>query len=418
MNIAVLNANPKVSPFDGYLNDLQASLESDGHRVTVIPLRERTIRFCAGCFACWVKTPGECAIPDDGPEFRRAVIRSDFTLLASPLRMGFPSALLKKTIDRLLPLLHPYFEPVHAEAHHRRRYDRYPRLGLLLEKEPDTDGRDLSIVSDIFRRAALDLKSALDFALTTEIHPTELARRIASPDVKPLPPAPYRKPTTGAAILPPAKILLLNGSPHGARGTTQALLDAFGEGFASMPGKSAVRHVLAHPPQPEKLFRAFADAECVWLGTPLYVDAMPGIVKAFVETLEPLRGRRGNPPVGFFIQSGFPEGLHSRYLEAWFEKLAARLDTAYLGTVVRGAAPFTGNTARVLRRLGRGFALNGALDPKALRSIVGMERFPPLPDPIWRILLRLMNANGYFNSQLKQNGAYERRFATPYLDHS
>ena len=41
--------------------------------------------------------------------------------------------------------------------------------------------------------------------------------------------------------------------------------------------------------------QAFADAECVWLGFPLYTDGMPGIVKTFIEALEPLKGREDNP---------------------------------------------------------------------------------------------------------------------------
>jgi hypothetical protein len=259
------------------------------------------------------------------------------------------------------------------------------------------------------------LKSALDFALTTEIPPSELALQIAARGAKPLPLAPHRTATAGTAIVPPSKILLLNGSPRAEHGTTQALLNAFGEGFTSVGGNTAELHQLARLKHAETLARLIANSECVWLGTPLYVDAMPGTVKAFIETLEPLRRRKGNPPVGFFIQSGFPEGLHSRYLEAYFEKLAARLGSVYLGTIVRGAAPFMEKASRTLQELGRGFALQGRLDPALLRSAVGLERFPPLPNSVYRILIRVLNANGYFDSQLKQNGAYKRRSDKPYL---
>ena len=84
------------------------------------------------------------------------------------------------------------------------------------------------------------------------------------------------------------------------------------------------------------MVQAFAGAECVLLGFPLYTDAMPGMVKHFIEALEPLAGRKDNPSLGFLVQSGFPEGLHSRYVERYLEKLAERLGCPYLGTIVKG----------------------------------------------------------------------------------
>jgi len=52
---------------------------------------------------------------------------------------------------------------------------------------------------------------------------------------------------------------------------------------------------------------------------------MPGIVKVFIESLEPLCSREGNPDVGFIVQSGFPEAIHSRYVEKYLEKPSLRL---------------------------------------------------------------------------------------------
>ena len=78
------------------------------------------------------------------------MINADFILWAAPLKMGFPAALLKMANDKHLPLIHPYMVVDQGEAHHLKRYARYPRLGLLVEKEADTDERDLQIVSDIY----------------------------------------------------------------------------------------------------------------------------------------------------------------------------------------------------------------------------------------------------------------------------
>jgi hypothetical protein len=77
--------------------------------------------------------------------------------------MGFYSALLKKTTDKLIPLIHPYAVVDQGEAHHLARYERYPLQGLLLGKGDDADDEDVAIVSEIHARTALNFKSRLAF---------------------------------------------------------------------------------------------------------------------------------------------------------------------------------------------------------------------------------------------------------------
>ena len=122
MTICILNGNPSAAAgngFDAGLRRLAAALEARGQRVEELVLRDLEIRSCRGCFDCWLKTPGQCVLADDGARVCRAVLRSDLLLLASPLIMGFVSAQLKLCLDRVIP---------RAEA-----------LGvqLLIEPEPD-----------------------------------------------------------------------------------------------------------------------------------------------------------------------------------------------------------------------------------------------------------------------------------------
>jgi multimeric flavodoxin WrbA len=131
--------------------------------VTELPLRRLDIRYCIGCFDCWLKTPGECHSRDASADVRRAIIASDWTLFASPLVMGFPSALLKKTMDKMLPLIHPYMVLDRGELHHRARYTHYPKFGLILAREDDTDEDDIRLVSELFARTMRNIKSSLKF---------------------------------------------------------------------------------------------------------------------------------------------------------------------------------------------------------------------------------------------------------------
>lgn len=417
MKITILNGNPVSSAFDTYLAQLKTRLEADAHIVTQLDLRTLPLRYCVGCWGCWVKTPGECVARDASLEMDRAVINADFVLWAAPLKMGFPSALLKMANDKHLPLIHPYMVVDHGEAHHLKRYAHYPRVGLLVEKEADTDTRDLQIMTDIHCRTALNFKTRLEFSLTTETLPAEIAARIAKRTVLPLP-GPFAA-TEGVTIPHPSRLTLFNGSPRGRRGNTPIFLREFAQGF----GGEAETHHLIQVKQTDRHVQAFAEAECAWIGFPLYTDSMPGSVKHFFEALEPLVGRKSNPPVGFVVQSGFPEGLHSRYIERYLEKLAARLGSPYLGTIVKG----NGEGVRImppemthslfddLQALGAGLKRDGHLDPAILRHIAKPERYPAYLWPIFQVFVRLPIAHSYFDDMLKKNRAYERRFARPFL---
>ncbi len=180
MKITMLNGNPDAgnAAFDGYFKNLSDVLASDGHTVTVFALREMDIKYCTGCWGCWVKTPGECTVADESRDVCRAAINSDFVLWASPVIMGFYSALLKKVTDKFIPLVHPYAVFDQGEAHHLARYDKYPLFGLLLEKSAETDDEDIKIISDIHRRTALNIKTTLSFTKLTLDPVEEVAREI------------------------------------------------------------------------------------------------------------------------------------------------------------------------------------------------------------------------------------------------
>jgi multimeric flavodoxin WrbA len=165
MNVTILNGNPKSENivFDNYLNELSNYLQQQNHQSVVFILRDMNIKPCIGCFDCWIKTPGICVSKDDSPEIIRNYINSDFVLFASPVIMGFTSALLKKAQEKILPIGHPYFRLLNGETHHIKRYEKYPSIGLLLDKNKETDNEDINIISDIYKRNAINLYTSLCF---------------------------------------------------------------------------------------------------------------------------------------------------------------------------------------------------------------------------------------------------------------
>ncbi len=180
MNYLILNGNPSGGKgnIDRYIESLADKMRSAGHNTEVIVLRNLKIRPCIGCFNCWVKTPGTCSIRDNAAEVSRKYIAADHVIIASPLIMGFLSSLMKNTMDRNLPLVHPHLEEIDGEVHHKKRYDKYPIISFLLEKEACTDEDDIAIASDIFRREAINVRASLGFIHFTETPVQEVLHAI------------------------------------------------------------------------------------------------------------------------------------------------------------------------------------------------------------------------------------------------
>ena len=181
MRITIINAEPDAaSAFDCYVREYAGHLEADGHKVTRLDVRDLDLRGCSGCWGCWVKTPGECVKRDDSAQICRAVIGSDLTVFASPIKMGFTSSLLKRAADQMVPLVHPYLVIENGEMHHRPRYAHYPLFGLLLAPGADTDAEDIEITRHMWSRMARNMKTRVAFTTIATTPVKEAADELAA----------------------------------------------------------------------------------------------------------------------------------------------------------------------------------------------------------------------------------------------
>jgi multimeric flavodoxin WrbA len=179
MKITIYNANDceTADALNSYVEDMVRELQKQ-HEVRQIILRNHKLKYCNGCWGCWVKTPGKCVIDDEMPEILNTFINSDLVIFASPMKMGFPSSLMKKVNDRLIPLVHPYITLVNDECHHEPRYSSYPSWGLILEEEENGNEEDLTLVESIYSRTALNIKSEIKFTSTIDIPIKEITNEI------------------------------------------------------------------------------------------------------------------------------------------------------------------------------------------------------------------------------------------------
>lgn len=218
------------------------------------------------------------------------------------------------------------------------------------------------------------------------------------------------------------RLHVLDGSPRGPRSNTGLLLRPFLAGFAAAGGEVEGPLHLVRPAHAEEAVRAFPAAEAVLLAFPLYDDALPAPAVAFVQRLAPFVGRRGNPALVFLVQNGFPEALHLRPVGRWLEKLARRLGSPHLGTLLKPGAegmrdrpPFMERaTLRRLEGLGRALASRGRLDPRAVAALARRERVGAGALGGVRLALALRMGAWWWDRQLEANGALALRDARPY----
>ncbi len=218
------------------------------------------------------------------------------------------------------------------------------------------------------------------------------------------------------------KLLLINGSPRGEKGSTAMLLNAFATGVKKVDNIEINTLTLCRTKSDNEKQNAFLAADIVILAFPLYTDAMPALTKSFIEALAPLRGNCKKQSLGFIVQSGFPEACQSRAIERYNKKLSDRLGCNYVGCVIRGNCNrleeqpgfVTKPLFKHFENIGKSLGQNGIPDPILLKKLAKPERLGPVTRIIGQMLNLTPLPNLFWDRELKKNNVYKERDRRPY----
>jgi len=97
-------------------------LSAAGWAVDDWTLRDETIAWCAGCFGCWVATPGVCVHTDAGRDVAARVTRAGLLVYLTPVTFGGYSSQLKKALDHVIPIVLPDLKKTGGDTRHPHRY--------------------------------------------------------------------------------------------------------------------------------------------------------------------------------------------------------------------------------------------------------------------------------------------------------
>lgn len=118
MKIFAVNGSEKGNrgvTYDLYRHFIKA-MEEAGASINSIDLRRQNIESCRACMNCWNITPGKCVINDDMSSFIKEICQADLLVLESPVYLNSASSLLKRFIERCMPMNNRNFR-VDDEGH-------------------------------------------------------------------------------------------------------------------------------------------------------------------------------------------------------------------------------------------------------------------------------------------------------------
>jgi ferredoxin-NADP reductase/multimeric flavodoxin WrbA len=415
MRVVILNGGDATAPLDsGIEAAVERRLAAMGALTRHFFLRDLSVGHCLGEFDCWVKTPGRCRIHDEGQEIERAAHDADLIVLLTPLSFGGYGAHLKKAIDRLIPLISPFFEKRNDLTHHQHRYERMPRfVGIGWDAAPnsvqetlfrafvesnalnvgspgwgaavlgnDRNTWDMPIAEALAGAAVPGNASGSRAGATRFLHEVMAAEPI----------------DLAAAVRPKVAIMVASARAPGTS-TSDSLARYLEQQLVA--GGAEVQFVFAtvfarDTQTAERAAMQLAEADIIVVASPLYVDSLPYLgVLALEKVRDARRGGAGKRPARLvgLLNCGFPEPEQLRFAIAMLREFAQEAEYVFAGALAVGGGEAihgrplesTGGMTRHLRHaidLAATALAAGGVIPEAA-SMEAARTF--LPAPLFRL---------------------------------
>lgn len=98
-------------------------------------LEGENLKYCRGCFGCWVKTPGQCVMKDGFGDIGKKIAHSDHLVIVSKCYYGGFSPEVKGIVDRSIAYVLPTFRTKNKKMYHKPRYKERITLSVLFYGE-------------------------------------------------------------------------------------------------------------------------------------------------------------------------------------------------------------------------------------------------------------------------------------------
>lgn len=123
MKVLAFNCSPKMDKGNTalILDPFLDGMEEAGADVELLYTRKLEINPCHGQFRCWTETPGKCWWGDDMDTIYPKLREADVWVFSTPVYVDGVSGPMKNLMDRLIPLVKPFFELRDGHCRHPLR---------------------------------------------------------------------------------------------------------------------------------------------------------------------------------------------------------------------------------------------------------------------------------------------------------
>ena len=245
---------------------------------------------CIGCFSCWNRTPGVCAIKDGYENMGSLVHRADEVVVISKYTYGGFSGSVKNVFDRCLGYVLPQFEVIDGETHHKKRYDEDKPFTFIFYAPASADGTGAPALTDEEKASAERYVQAVCNNFRAHVKKVEFrACGPATDSEKPQQPAsrPASLQHAGPQYAGPGRTVILNGSMRNVNGNSAKLARRLAR---QLRGRPEIIDLKDYMGDMRVLAGELDSARRLILCVPLYVDGLPSQVIRFLEILEAYQG--------------------------------------------------------------------------------------------------------------------------------
>ena len=286
-----------------------------------------TIKPCTGCFACWVKEPGVCAIKDGYERMGALIHEVDEVLVISKYTYGGFSSFVKNVFDRSIAYILPYLTISHGEMHHRRRYHESKKFSFIFR------GNNLTDAEKEAARTYVIAFCKNFYATIKGISFEEMEKDNVAVG-------------TEKAEENSGKVVLLNCSMRGDNSNSRNLLRRLDK---SIEGETETVNLVSYIGKYDELVELLSSCQKIILGMPLYADGAPSSVLRLMEKMEKKEKQSGAIKKQIYVVAnmGFYESRQIKNLlgmvKAWSEKCGYE----YCGGVAVGAGEMLGKMIQI-----------------------------------------------------------------------
>lgn len=134
MKVLAINSSPRMDKGNTalILNPFLEGMKEEGADVELFYTRKLNIHPCTGEFNCWLKTPGKCLHNDDMNLLYPRIDAADVIVFATPVYVDGVTGPMKNLMDRIIPLVQPFFELRDDHCRHPGRGEAKARKLVLV----------------------------------------------------------------------------------------------------------------------------------------------------------------------------------------------------------------------------------------------------------------------------------------------